>query len=96
MLAKVLRRPSESLTSRIIVLVFTATVLTALLVTWGSIQSIHGFLSAQINEKFPELLSTAKERLDLWYERRRLEVDTFARSGTIETNIASLLEPSGS
>ncbi len=94
-LLKLLRRPSESLTSRIIVLVFTATVLTALLVTWASIQSIHGFLSGQIDEKFPALLSSAEKRLDLWYAQVRLDVDTFARSGTMDANIAALLDPSG-
>ena len=75
-----------------IVLVFTATVFTALLVTWASIQSIHGFLSGQINEKFPALLESTEQRLDLWYGKVRLDVDTFARSGTVEANIASLGE----
>ncbi len=93
-LLALLRRPSESLTSRIILLVFTATVLTALLVTWASIQSIHGFLSGQINRRFPELLSSTEKSLDLWYAQIRLDVDTFARSATMEANIATLQDPS--
>ncbi|MEE9280449.1 MAG: diguanylate cyclase, partial [Myxococcota bacterium] len=93
-LLALLRRPSESLTSRIILLVFTATVLTALLVTWASIQSIHGFLSGQINRRFPELLSSTEKSLDLWYAQVRLDVDTFARSATMEANIATLQDPS--
>ena len=89
-LLKLLRRPSESLTARMIVLVFTATVLTALLVTWASIQSIHGFLSGQINERFPALLQSTEQRVDLWYAQVRLDVDTFVRSSTVEANLDSL------
>ena len=94
-LRKLLRRPSESLTARMIVLVFTATVLTALLVTWASIQSIHGFLSDQINERFPALLQSTEQRVDLWYAQVRLDVDTFARSSTVEAILDSLGKSAG-
>jgi HAMP domain-containing protein len=71
-------------------LVFTATVLTALLVTWVSVQSIHGFLSEQIEEKFPAILESRKEKLNVWYAQVRLDIDTFARSATVEKNLAAL------
>jgi diguanylate cyclase (GGDEF)-like protein len=89
------RLPAASLTSQIVTLVFAATVATALAVTWVSVSAIHGFLSVQIDEKFPQLLHGAAERLELWYSQVRVEVDTFARSETVEKNLAALRRGGG-
>jgi diguanylate cyclase (GGDEF)-like protein len=84
------RRPSASLPSRITFLVFSSTLVTSLLVTWISVQSIHGFLAERIEQKFPLLLVRTRERLELWYAQRRLDVETFARSATVTSNVARL------
>ncbi len=88
-------RPSTSLRSRITLLVFAATLITSLAVTWFSVNSIQGFLAQRIEQKFPALLVRARERLDLWYAQRRLDVGTFAHSGTVVGSLARLREDRG-
>ncbi|MFQ5698812.1 MAG: diguanylate cyclase [Myxococcota bacterium] len=89
------RRPSASLTARIAWLVSCATVGTALLVTAVSVHAIHGFLSRQIDRRVPALLEERIQRLDLWYRQAEVDLDTFARSDTIVTNLARLGHRSG-
>jgi len=62
------RQPLNSVSTKIISFVFLSTFLTALVVSWISIQSTHGYLRRQIDERFPALLAHAVEGLD-----RRLE-----------------------
>ncbi len=85
-----LRRPAESLPSRIIVSVFAAALVTSLAVTWISTRSIESFLREKIDEKYPDILRTTSERLDLWYSQRELEIETFARSATVVENLGRL------
>ena len=87
-LRALLRRPSLNLSSRITALVFAGTLLTSLAVTWISTHSIHAFLSERINREFPATLSGARDRLQLWYSQRRLDIDTFSRSTTLVDNLA--------
>lgn len=86
----VLRRPGESLPSRIIVSVFAAALVTSIAVTWISTRSIESFLREQIDEKYPDILRSTSERLDLWYSQRQLEIETFARSATVVENLVQL------
>ena len=76
----------RSLASRIIFFVFASTLLTSLVVTWVSTQSIENFLRDKIDQKFPAILDGASERLDIWYSQRTLDIQTFARSATIGAN----------
>ena len=85
-----LRRPSVNLSSRITLLVFLGTLLTSLVVTWISTHSIQAFLSDRINEKFPATLSGARDRLEIFYSQRRLDIATFSRSATVVDNLARL------
>jgi diguanylate cyclase (GGDEF)-like protein len=78
-----LRAPLRSLPSRIILSVFGAALVTSLAVTLVSTSSIESFLRRKIDQKFPATLSSASERLDLWYAQRRLDIETFARSTTV-------------
>ena len=82
------RRPSLSLSSRITLLGFAGTLLTSLAVTWISTHSTHAFLSERIHQEFPATLSGARDRLQLWYSQRRLDIDTFSRSTTLVDNLA--------
>ncbi len=84
------RRPLQSLASRVIFFVFLATLLTSLVVTWVSTQSLHSFLSEKIDQKFPALLAAVAERLDIWYGQRKLDVATFSRSAIVAANYAHL------
>ncbi len=90
------RRPSHSLTSRITMLVFAATMVTSLAVTWLSVRTMHSFLAAKIDQKFPALVNETRERLEVWYSQRRLDIETFARSETIVDNLAALANARGS
>ena len=82
------RRPFESLPSRIIVSVFAAALVTSGLVTWISTESTETFLRSKIDERFPAVLEQARQRVEAWYEQRQLEIDTFARSETVVASLA--------
>ncbi len=84
------RAPLQSLPSRIILSVFGAALATSLTVALVSTSSIESFLRAEIDQKFPALLRSASERLDLWYAQRRLDIETFARSATVIDNATRL------
>jgi diguanylate cyclase (GGDEF)-like protein len=87
------RRPFESLPSRIIVSVFAAALVTSGLVTWISTESTETFLRSRIDERFPAVLEQARQRVETWYEQRRLEIETFARSETVVRSLADGAHP---
>ena len=83
-------RPFHSVPSRIIFFVLTATLVTSLVVTWVSVRSVHGFLRTKIDQKFPVVLRSSVEALELWYAQRTLDVDTFARRELLVNNLVQL------
>jgi diguanylate cyclase (GGDEF)-like protein len=87
-----IRRPLGSLPSRIIFSVFAAALVTSLVVAWISTQSIESFLRAKIDQKFPAILRSAGDRLDLWYAQWQLDVETFARSSMVAENLGPLAQ----
>ncbi len=70
----------HSLASRVIGFVFAATLMTSLVVTWVSSQSIHGFLRDNLEQEFTAALIGSAQRLELWIEQRRHEIDSLASS----------------
>ena len=80
----------RSLAGRIILLVFLATVVSALTVSWISVQSLDGFLRQKVNQQFPRLAGQISRNLALWYGFRARELDVFA-SNTILTELAPRL-----
>ncbi len=80
----------RSLAGRIILLVFLATVVSALTVSWISVQSLDGFLRQKVNQQFPRLAGQISRDLALWYGFRARELDVFA-SNTILTELAPRL-----
>lgn len=82
------RRPFGSLPSRIIVSVFAAALVTSVAVTWISTQSTQAFLRHEIDERFPEVLYSTRQRLELWYSQRQLDLETFGRSDTVIESLA--------
>ncbi|MCG8588184.1 MAG: diguanylate cyclase [Proteobacteria bacterium] len=62
------KQPLNSLSTKIIFFVFLSTFLTALVVSWISIQSTHTYLRGQIDESFPPLLARSSQGLQDWVE----------------------------
>jgi len=89
-LVPVLLRPFQSLPWRIVFSVFGAAFVTSLVVTLVSTSSIESFLREKIDRKFPAVLRSTAERLDLWYSLRRLDVETFARSAALVEGVEAL------
>jgi len=80
----------RSLPTRISLIVLGATLLTSLIVTAISATSIDSFLRGKIEQKFPAILESASERLDLWYDKRTLEIGVFANSTILIENLERL------
>ncbi len=74
------KRGLDVIARRLWNLMFCATLLTSLVLTWASTRSIENFLRARIKREFPAILISTADRLDLWYAQRKLDVDTFAHS----------------
>jgi hypothetical protein len=69
----------------------------SLAVTWIATRTTEGFLREKIDQKFPQILRSASERLDLWYAQREMDVGTFAHSETLaDATAAGLLTDIGS
>ncbi len=67
-----------------------AAVMTSLVTTWASVQSIQMYLQDKINTKFPAILEITATRIDDWYDQRRSDVVTFAQSRSVVTNVRQL------
>jgi diguanylate cyclase (GGDEF)-like protein len=80
-------QPLHSLASRIVALVTIATLLTALVVTSMSARAIRGVLRERVERRFPALLQSAAERVEIWYAQRELDIDTFARSSALAESL---------
>jgi len=72
--------PMRSLTARITLLVFCATALSSLAVSWISLQSLDGFLREKIDQRFPRIVERISTELDQWYTLRTREVEVFSGS----------------
>lgn len=71
--------PLSSVATKIIAVVFGATFLTALAVSWISVHSTYTFLRHQVERSFPALLASAGDRLDAWWTDGRDELARRAR-----------------
>jgi diguanylate cyclase (GGDEF)-like protein len=82
--------PVRSLPARISLIVFGATLITSLAVTAISVRSIDEFLRGKIEQNFPTILESARQRLDLWYDQRLLELGVLSNSGILKKNVGLL------
>jgi diguanylate cyclase (GGDEF)-like protein len=82
--------PFHSLPTRISLIVLGATLVTSLIVTAISVNSIDSFLRGKIEQKFPAILAASSQKLDLWYDQRILEIGVFATSATLAKNVSRL------
>ncbi|MDX1649607.1 MAG: diguanylate cyclase [Myxococcota bacterium] len=78
--------PLSSVATKIIAVVFGATFLTALAVSWISVHSTYTFLRRQVERSFPALLAGTGERLDGWLEHGR---DALAAQATRWPDVSS-------
>ncbi len=84
-----------SLPRRLGVFAFATTVLTALAVTWISVNSIHGFLRGKIDQKFPAILHETAEKLDRWYGQRLEDVETLSKGGILVDTLGDVRKTGG-
>lgn len=89
-----MRNPLRSLAARITLLVFVATILSSLTVSWISVQSLDGFLRRKVDQRFPQVASRIVQELDDWYTLRTREVEVFAGSAIL-TESAPRLDARG-
>jgi len=89
-----MNNPLRSLAGRITLLVLLASVLSALTVSWISIQSLDSFLRQKVDQRFPEVALRISRELDQWYVLRARELEVFA-SSSILTESASQLAIGG-
>jgi diguanylate cyclase (GGDEF)-like protein len=92
-LGSLLARTFGSLPSRIVISVFLAALVTSLVVSFVATRSIESFLREKIDDKFPALLSATRQRLELYYAQRQLDVETFARSAVVTASCSRLSGP---
>jgi len=78
-----MRNPLRSLSARITLLVFAATILSSLTVSWISVQSLDGFLRQKVDQRFPQVAHRIVQELDQWYTLRAREIEVFAGSAIL-------------
>lgn len=84
-----LRRSAfASLASRIAFFVLAATLVSALAVAGTSALAVRAFLRGQTENRVPEAALRARDRLELWYAQRALDVGIFAHSDIVVGGLA--------
>ena len=86
-----MNNPLRSLAGRITLLVFLATLISSLMVSWISLQSLDGFLRKKIDQRFPLVAHRVVNELDQWYELRERELEVFADSTILAESVTRLL-----
>ncbi|HKJ24233.1 MAG TPA: cache domain-containing protein, partial [Myxococcota bacterium] len=82
----------QTLPSRLVLGVFSTVLLTSFAVAVTATHSTEAFLRDGIDQRFPAVLAQAAKRMDLWYDQRQLDVDTFARSEIVRDHLQALAE----
>ena len=77
----------HSLPARISLIVLITAAITSLTVTMLSVASMDSFLRAKIDRKFPTILSSVREKMELWYDQRELEINVFKSSSVVVDNV---------
>jgi diguanylate cyclase (GGDEF)-like protein len=89
-------RPSfRSLAARISFFVFAATLISALAVAWTSAHALRAFLRSKVEQKIPAAVAQLRDRLDIWYAQRVLDVEVFARSAIVVDGVGPLARARG-
>lgn len=88
-----MQNPLRSLAARITLLVFLATVLSALTVSFVSMESLEGFLRHKVDQRFPLVAQRVSNELDQWYDLRAREIEVFAGSAILTESAPRLEQP---
>ncbi|HME72948.1 MAG TPA: HAMP domain-containing protein, partial [Myxococcota bacterium] len=84
------RQPLNSLATKIIFFVFLSTFLTALVVSWISIESTHRFLREAIDQRYPALLQRSASRVEAWLSAAQADVEARAGAPALRAIVGSL------
>jgi diguanylate cyclase (GGDEF)-like protein len=87
---KWVRSGFQSLAARVSFFVFAATLTSALAVAGTSAFALRAFLRSKVEQRLPAEVAQLRERLDLWYSQRSLDVQVFARSAVMVDGLARL------
>jgi diguanylate cyclase (GGDEF)-like protein len=85
--------PFRSLAGRITLLVFMATLVSSLAVSWISVQSLDGFLRQKVDQRFPQAASYIAHELEAWYALRTRDIEVFANSAILTESTPYLRTP---
>ncbi|HTF36550.1 MAG TPA: diguanylate cyclase [Myxococcota bacterium] len=83
-------QPLNSLATKIIFFVFLSTFLTALAVSWISIESTHRFLREAIDQRFPALLQRSASRVEAWLSGAQSDAEARAGAPALRAIAGSL------
>jgi diguanylate cyclase (GGDEF)-like protein len=78
----------RSLAARVSFFVFAAALTSALAVAANSAWALRAFLRGKIEQKIPSALLQVRDRLDLWYAQRLLDVQIISRSALVVDRLA--------
>lgn len=84
-----LRSSFQSLAARVSFFVFAATLTSALAVAWTSSYALRAFLRSKVEQKMPAAVLQVRDRLDVWYAQRALDIQVFARSAIVVDGLAA-------
>ncbi len=84
------RQSLNSLATKIIFFVFLSTFLTALAVSWISIESTHRFLREAIDQRFSALLQSSASRVEAWLSAAQSDVGARAGAPALRAIAGSL------
>jgi diguanylate cyclase (GGDEF)-like protein len=84
------RRLFTSLASRVGFFVFVATLASALAVAGTSALAVREFLRSRTAERIPEAASRTRDRLELWYAQRALDLEIFSHSDIVVGGLSRL------
>ncbi len=90
MLRVIGRNPFQTLAARIGYFVFGATLISALAVAGTSAFALRAFLRGKVEGKIPAAVAHARDRLELWYAQRTLDIEVFARSAIVVDGLTRL------
>jgi diguanylate cyclase (GGDEF)-like protein len=82
-----------SLASRIGFFVFAATLASAIAVAFTSALAVRDFLRSRVEEHIPEAAASARDRLELWYAQRALDLQIFSHSEIVVSRLTALARP---
>jgi diguanylate cyclase (GGDEF)-like protein len=84
------RRHLASLAARIGFFVFAATLGSALAVAVTSALALRAFLRERVEDGIPEAAARSRDRLELWYAQRALDLQIFSHSETVVRGLGAV------